>query len=121
MDCISSDPQEYQESEKCHQVGRKRPVSLYEPFSFFDDTLKPKNCENTLKLNNLVDNVNSSLSHISINPSIQLTKRNVLRDDTNTHHLKQKRLPKDEEKENQITEVYFPNYNFLNMSNMTKN
>ena len=113
MDCISSDPQEYQESEKCHQVGRKRPVSLYEPFSFLDDTLKPKNCENTLKLNNLVHNVNSSHSHISINPSIQLTKRNVLRDDTNTHHLKQKKLHKDEEKENQITEVYFQHHSSL--------
>ena len=98
MDYSSSEPLEYQQSEEY------RP---YELSSNVDDKLKPKNCENTLKLNNLNQNVNSSLSHTSTNPSIQLTKRNVLRDDTNTHHLRLKKLSKDEEKENRITEVFF--------------
>ena len=65
MDYSSSEPLEYQQSEEY------RP---YELSSNVDDKLKPKNCENTLKLNNLNQNVNSSLSHTSTNPSAELAK-----------------------------------------------
>ena len=101
MDCSSSEPLEYQQSEE---------YRLHEFSSIVENTLKPKNCENKLKLNNSIQNVNSGPSHTSINPSIQLTKRNVLRDNTNTHHLRQKTQSKDEEKENRITEVFSINH-----------
>ena len=107
MDCDASDPLEHKKSEKCHKITRKRPTSLYELSSLVEDNLKIKCSENSLKLNNLVQNVNICSSHMSANNSIQLTKRNVLRDDTNTHHLRQKKLTKDEEKENHYTEVSF--------------
>ena len=101
MDCSSSEPLEYQQSEE---------YRLHELSSIVENTLKPKNCENKLKLNNSIQNVNSVPSHTSINPAIQLTKRNVLRDNTNTHHLRQKTQSKDEEKENRITEVFSINH-----------
>ena len=101
MDCSSSEPLEYQQSEE---------YRLHELSSIVENTLKPKNCENKLKLNNSIQNVNSGPSHTSINPAIQLTKRNVLRDNTNTHHLRQKTQSKDEEKENRITEVFYINH-----------
>ena len=104
MDCSSSEPLEYQQSEE---------YRLHELSSIVEDTLKTKNCENTLKLNNSIQNLNSSPSHMLINPAIQLTKRNVLRDNTNTHHLRQKKQAKDEEKENRITEVLFMNHSLL--------
>ena len=105
MDCNVSDSQEYQQSEEYQRVSRKRPTSLYEISSAVKDKFEPRNCETTLRLNNLVQNLNSSPSHVSTNSSIQLTKRNVLRDETNTHHLKHKKHPKDEEKENRLIEV----------------
>ena len=119
MDCDASDPLQCKKSEKCHKITRKRPTSLYELSSVVEDTLKIKSCENTLKLNNLVQNVNDSSSHMSANPSIQLTKRNVLRDDTNTHHLRQKRITKDEEKENCYTEVSFVD-KYVYLRNITR-
>ena len=64
-----------------------------------------KGRENTLKLNNLIQNGNPSSIHMSTNSIIQLTKRNVWRDDSNTNQFGSENEIRDEEKENRYNEV----------------
>ena len=106
MDYNALEPQEYKKSHnKCLHDFTNNQTSTCETLAI--NKLVPKISENTLKLNNSYQNANSSHPHMSANAAIQLTKRNVLRDDTNIDQFKCENQANDEEKENRYSEVKF--------------
>ena len=64
-------------------------------------------CENTLMLNNSGNNTLNGTSNLSTGSVIQLTNRNVLRDEKHTKKFCYENEINDEEKENQYNEVIY--------------
>ena len=105
MDYNALEPQEYICSDnKCLQDFTNNPTSTCEPLIINQSSSKA--CEKTLKLNNSFKNTSSPPAHMSTNSVIQLTKRNVLRDETNLLPSRCENLTNDEEKENRYSEVF---------------
>ena len=106
MDYNALEPQEYKQSHNkyLHDFTNNQ-TSNCETLAI--NKLAHESCENTLKLNNSYQNANSTVQHMSTNAAIQLTKRNVLRDETNIEQSIGENQINDEEKENRYSEVKF--------------
>ena len=103
MDYNVLNPQEDKKSVTSYQgfnqdstSSREIPTIYKEPGRDFD---------NALKLNNSGQNANNTPSHLPTNSVIQLTKRNILHDETNKKKIAYENDINDEEKENQYSEV----------------
>ena len=101
MDCNLLDPQEETPSDKSFQgLVQNHELQLL-------NQVKTNDIENALKLNNSGQNLHNSLNPMSTNSVIQLTKRNILRDEINVQQFSYGNDLNDEEKENRYTEVIY--------------